>query len=120
MLVNQNIGLGFDLMKTYRALSKYAIHFVKNHECQLRKDSLAKQSHCKQLFNCIRDIDIEQVKCDARYTDDIIMEISKVENAIICLAVNRTCGMDGIYQCVRCPVYIPSIPYTLRSLLRLY
>ena len=131
-------GPVFDLMKTSRARFKYAIRFLKNHECQLRKDSLAKKlsqsrpddfwkeirqvnncniplpnsiedvtgideitelwrSHFKQLFNCIRDIDIQQIKCDAKYTNDIVVEVSEVENAIKCLDINKTCGMDGIY-----------------------
>ena len=96
-------GHVFDLMKTSRARFKYAIGFLKNHECQFRKHSLAKklsqsrpddfwkenncniplpnsiedvtcideitelwQSPFKQLFNCIRDIDIQQIKCDAK------------------------------------------------------
>ena len=36
-------GPVFDLMKSSRARFKYAIHFIKNHESQLRKDSLAKK-----------------------------------------------------------------------------
>ena len=107
---------------------KYAIRFLKNHECQLRQDSLAKKlsqsrpddfwkeirqvnncniplpnsiedvtgidginelwrSHFKQLFNCIRDIDIQQIKCDAKYTNNIVVEISEIENAIKCLDI---------------------------------
>ena len=34
------------------------------------------RSHFKQLFNCIRDIDIQQIKCDSKYTNDIVVEIS--------------------------------------------
>ena len=37
-------GPVFDLIKTYRARFKYVIRFQKNHECQLRKVSLAKQA----------------------------------------------------------------------------
>ena len=55
------------------------------------------RSHFKQLFNCIRDIDIEQIKCDSKYTNDIVVEISEVENAIKCLDINKTDGMDGVY-----------------------
>ena len=53
--------------------------------------------HFKQLFNCIRDIDIQQIKCDSKYTNDIIVEISEVENAIKCQDINKTDGMDGVY-----------------------
>ena len=115
-------------MKTSRARFKYAIRLLTNHECQLRKDSLAKKllerrldefwkeirqgnycniplpnsiedvtgideitelwrSHFKQLFNCIRDTDIQQIKCDAKYTNDIVVEISEVENVIKCLDI---------------------------------
>ena len=52
--------------------------------------------HFKQLFNCIRDIDIQQIKC-VKYTNDIVVEISEVENAIKCLDINKTDGMDGVY-----------------------
>ena len=55
------------------------------------------RSHFKQLFDCIRDIDIQQIKYDAKYTNDIVMEISEVENAIKCLDINKTCCMDGFY-----------------------
>ena len=55
------------------------------------------RSNFKQLFNCIRDIDIQQIKCDAKYTNDIVVEVSEVKNAIKCLDINKTCGMDGIY-----------------------
>ena len=37
------------------------------------------RSHFKQLFNCITDIDIQQIKCDSKYTNDIsqvVVEIS--------------------------------------------
>ena len=54
-------------------------------------------SHFKQLFNCIRDIDIQQIKCDFKYTNDIVVEISEVENANKCLDINKTYGMDGVY-----------------------
>ena len=52
--------------------------------------------HFKQLFNCIRDIDIQQIKCDSKYTNDIIVEISEVENAIKCQDINKTDGMDDM------------------------
>ena len=57
------------------------------------------RSHLKQLFNYIRDIDIKQIKCVVKYTNDIIVEISEAENAIKCPDVNKTCacGMDSIY-----------------------
>ena len=55
------------------------------------------RSHFKQLFNCIRDIDIQQIKCDSKYTNDIVVEISEVENVIKCLDINKTDGMDGVY-----------------------
>ena len=32
-----------------------------------------------------------------KYTNDIVVEISEVENVIKCLDINKTCGMDGIY-----------------------
>ena len=35
-------------------------------------------------------MDIQQIKCDAKYTNDIVVEIR-------CLDINKTCGMDGIY-----------------------
>ena len=67
------------------------------------------RSHFKQLFNCIRDIDIQQIKCDAKYTNGIVVEISKVGNAIKCLDINKTSGMDDIYaehlkHCDKCIV----------------
>ena len=124
-------GPVFNLMKTTMARFKYAIRFLTNHECQLRKDLLANtlspsrpddfwkgirqinncniplsnsiedvtgideitelwRSHFKQLFNCIRDIHIQQIKCDAKYTNDIVVEISKVKNAIKCVDINKT------------------------------
>ena len=50
------------------------------------------------MFNCITDLDIQQIKCDAKYTNDIIVvEINEVVNASECLDVNKTCGMNGIY-----------------------
>lgn len=42
-------------------------------------------------------VDIQQIKCAAKYTINIFGEISDVENAIKCLDVNTICGMDGIY-----------------------
>ena len=39
-MVNQNMVL-YLILKTSRARFRYAICFLKNHECQLRKDSLA-------------------------------------------------------------------------------
>ena len=125
-------------MKSSRAWFKYAICFIKNHESQLRKDSLAKKlsqskpedswkeiqqinhcniplpnsvegisekeeitelwrSHFKQLFNCISDIDLQQMKYDDSYTNDIVVEVSEVKITIKHLDINKTCGMDGIY-----------------------
>ena len=104
----------FDLMKTSRARFKYDIRFLNNHECQLRKDSLAKtlsqsrpgdfwkeirqvnnyniplpnsvedvtgideitelwRPHFKQLFNCVKDVDLQQIKCDVKYKKLMIL-----------------------------------------------
>ena len=37
------------------------------------------------------------MKYDVNYTNDIVVEVSEVENAIKHLDINKTCGMDGIY-----------------------
>ena len=35
------------------------------------------------------------MKYDVSYTNDIVVEVSEVENAIKHLDINKTCGMDG-------------------------
>ena len=37
------------------------------------------------------------MKYDVSYTNDVVVEISEVENVIKHLDINKTCGMDSIY-----------------------
>ena len=32
--------------------------------------------HFEQLFNCIRDIDLQKMKYDVSYTNDIVVEVN--------------------------------------------
>ena len=49
------------------------------------------------------------MKYDVSYTNDIVVEVSEVENVIKYRDINKTCGMDGIYaehlkHCDKCIV----------------
>ena len=40
------------------------------------------KSHFAQFCNCITDVDFQKIKYDVSYTNDIVVEISEVVNAI--------------------------------------
>ena len=79
-----------DFWKEIRQINNCNIPLPNSVESITGKEEITElwRSHCKQLFNCISDTDLQQIKYDASYTNDIVVEVSEVENAIKHLDIN--------------------------------
>ena len=81
-----------DFWKEIRQINNCNIPLPNSVECISGKEEITElwRCHFKQLFNCISDIDLLQIKYDVSYTNDIVVEVSKVENVIKHLDINKT------------------------------
>ena len=92
-----NTRVGYNICKEIQQINNFKI--PNSVEGISGKDEITElwRSYFKQLFNCISDIALKQIKYDVSYTNDIVVEVSEVENAIKRLDINKTCGTDDIY-----------------------